>query len=173
MELPEKSLDHVWQFHPDVALEFTQIPETRYPAWVKCDNWRKDKTSQNVNSSGTINLAVPICNTSPFSNRAHGFLQHRGSFYLDRHNMTYLNSRSAPPNHDITGYKDWSFPAPWYDFEIGGWRPKKRRKSKKEQIFRHPTREGCKMKTSVFLKKVKCYNNIGSHLFLDLSVFWQ
>jgi hypothetical protein len=34
------------------------------------------------------------------------------SFYLDGYNMTYLNSRSAPPNHDITGCKDWSFPAP-------------------------------------------------------------
>ena len=86
MRLWEMNLDQIWQFHPDVALGFTQIPEMTYPAWVKCDNWRKAKTSQNVNSSGIINLAVPICNTSPSSNRAQGFLQHRGSFCLDGHN---------------------------------------------------------------------------------------
>jgi len=34
---------------------------------------------------------------------------------------------------------------------------------KKEHLLRHPTGEGCKMQTSVFLDNFWRYNNIGSH----------
>ncbi len=39
--------------------------------------------------------------------------------------MIYHSPRPARWNDDNTGYKGWSFPALWYNFEIGGWRRKK------------------------------------------------